>query len=103
MKVSALLVVSALATGLVGVCTASAAPASGTAISTSASVDSLAQNVWYHPWGWRGWGWRGGVGAPGAGVHGAQLTIGRGGDLAGATTTPTDVDGSDESPEATSG
>jgi hypothetical protein len=37
-----------------------------------------------------------GVGAHGAGVRGAPLTIGRGGGLVGATTTPTDVDGGDE-------
>jgi hypothetical protein len=59
MKVSVLLVVSALATGLLGVCTASAALASGAAIDTSARTDSLAHNVWHRPWGWRGWGWRG--------------------------------------------
>jgi hypothetical protein len=70
MKVSTLLLLSTVGLGLLGVSQASAAPANGVAISTTASADSLTEHVrwwgrgWGPGWGYRrawgpGWGYRG--------------------------------------------
>jgi hypothetical protein len=96
MKASTLLVVSALATGLFGVSTASAAPASGAPIGSRhrlihwRKLFGIATGV-----GVLGTG-AARVGGPRAGVRGAPLTIGRGGDLDGVITTPTDADGGEK-------
>jgi hypothetical protein len=59
MKASALLLLSALAVGALGVSSSSAAPASGVDIGAAVSAGQLTQHVWYGRWGWGpGWGYR---------------------------------------------
>jgi hypothetical protein len=61
MKASALLLLSTLAVGALGVSSSpsSAAPASGVDIGTAASAGQLTEHVWYRRWGWGpGWGYR---------------------------------------------
>jgi hypothetical protein len=70
MKASTLLLLSAVGLGLLGVSTASAAPASGLAIGAAAeSAGQRTENVWYRRWGWGpGWGYR--AWGPGWGYRG---------------------------------